>query len=76
MVPNHTYTQKEQLGIHMADGLYNEATKKYWVSYNEDFQLKTDLPYILHWADCMATRQENSEYRLGTGMYDKVSANF
>ena len=71
-----TYTQKEQLGIHMADGLYNEATKKYWVSYNEDFQLKTDLPYILHWADCMASRQENSEYRKSTGMYDNVSVNF
>ena len=71
-----TYTQKEQLGIHMADGLYNEATKKYWISYNEDFQLKTDLPYILHWADCMASRQENSEYRKATGMYDNVSVNF
>jgi hypothetical protein len=39
------YTQKEQLGIHIADGLYNEATKKYWMGYNEDFQLKTNLPY-------------------------------
>ena len=35
-----SYTQKEQLGIMMADGLYNEATKKYWISYNEDFNLK------------------------------------
>ena len=52
----------------MADGLYNEATKKYWISYNEDFQLKTDLPYILHWADNMSTRQENSEYRVKNGM--------
>ena len=71
-----TYTQKEQLGIMMADGLYNEATKKYWVSYNEDFQLKTDLPYIIHWADNMSTRQENSEYRLKNGMYDKMSGGF
>ena len=70
------YTQKEQLGIHMADGLYNEATKKYWMGYNEDFQLKTDLPYILHWADHMSTRLENSEYRKSTGMYDNISENF
>ena len=70
------YSQKEQLGIHMADGLYNEATKKYWISYNEDFQLKTDLPYILHWADCMATRQENSEYRKKYGKEDNVSEAF
>ena len=71
-----SYTQKEQLGIMMADGLYNEATKKYWISYNEDFQLKTDLPYILHWADNMSTRQENSEYRIKNGIYDKMSGGF
>ena len=71
-----SYTQKEQLAIMMADGLYNEATKKYWISYNEDFQLKTDLPYILHWADCMSTRQENSEYRIKNGIYDKMSGGF
>jgi len=70
------YTQKEQLGIHMADGLYNDATKKYFISYNEDFQVKTDLPYILHWADHMSTRIENSEYRKSTGMYDNISENF
>jgi len=70
------YTQKEQLGIHMADGLYNEATKKYWISYNEDFQLKTELPYILHWADNMSTRIENTEYRQSTGMYNAISDNF
>jgi hypothetical protein len=60
----------------MADGLYNEATKKYFMSYNEDFQLKTDLPLILHWADHMSTRIENSEYRKSTGMYDNISENF
>ena len=70
------YTQKEQLGIHMADGLYNDATKKYFISYNEDFQVKTDLPYILHWADHMSTRIENSEYRKSTVMYDNISENF
>lgn len=70
------YTQKEQLGIHMADGLYNDATKKYFISYNEDFQVKTDLPYIIHWADHMSTRLENSEYRKSTGMYDNISENF
>ena len=70
------YTQKEQLGIHMADGLYNDATKKYFMSYSEDFQIKTDLPLILHWADHMSTRIENSEYRKATGMYDNISENF
>jgi hypothetical protein len=71
-----TYTQKEQLGIHMADGLYNEATKKYWIAYNEDFQLKTNLPLILHWADHMSTAIENSEYKQKMGINDNFSVNF
>ena len=60
-----TYTQKEMLGIMLADGLYNEANKKYLVAYSEDYQLKTELPYILHWADHLSCRIENSEYRNG-----------
>jgi hypothetical protein len=59
------FTQKEMLGIMLADGLYNEASKKYFVSYNEDFALKTELPYLLHWADHMSCRIENSEYKNG-----------
>jgi hypothetical protein len=59
------FTQKEMLGIMLADGLYNEASKKYFVSYNEDFALKTEIPYLLHWADHMSCRIENSEYKNG-----------
>lgn len=59
------FTQKEMLGIMLADGLYNEANKKYYVSYDENFQLKTELPYLLHWADHMSCRIENSEYKNG-----------
>ena len=70
------YTQKEQLGIMMADGLYNDATKKYFISYDENFQLKTELPYLIHWADHMSCRLENTEYRKSTGMMDNVSAMF
>ena len=57
------FTQKEMLGIMLADGLYNKANEKYFISYSEDFQLKTELPYILHWADHMSCRIENSEYK-------------
>ena len=59
------YTQKEQLGIMMADGLYNEATKKYFINYSQGGELKTELPYIIHWADHMSCRIENSEYKNG-----------
>lgn len=59
------FTQREMLGIMLADGLYNESNKKYFVSYDENFQLKTELPYLLHWADHMSCRIENSEYKNG-----------
>jgi hypothetical protein len=59
------FTQKEMLGIMLADGLYNEASKKYFISYDENFQLKTELPYLLHWADHMSCRIESSEYKNG-----------
>ena len=56
------YNEKEMLGIMLADGLYNDATKPYFISYREEFRLKTDLPYVLHWADHMSCRQENKEW--------------
>ena len=59
------YTQKEMLGIMLADGLYNKGNEKYFISYDENFQLKTELPYLLHWADHMSCRIENSEYKNG-----------
>jgi len=35
------YSQNEMLAIKMADGLYNEATKKYFINYSEGGELKT-----------------------------------
>lgn len=55
------YTEKEMLGIMLADGLYNEATKKYFVAYKPEYRLRTKLPYILHWADHMSCIQEAAE---------------
>jgi hypothetical protein len=60
-----SFTQKEMLGIMLADGLYNEASKKYFISYSEEFSLKTELPYLIHWADHMSCRIESSEYKNG-----------
>jgi hypothetical protein len=57
------YSQNEMLGIKLADGLYNEATKKYFINYSEGGELKTELPYLIHWADHMSCRAEGSEYK-------------
>lgn len=56
------YTQKEMFGIMLADGLYAESSKPYLISFTQDYHLKTELPYILHWADHMSTRQEYTQY--------------
>ena len=57
-----TYTEKEMLGIMLADGLYNEATHPYLIARSPEYGLKTDLPYVLHWADHMSCRQERKEW--------------
>jgi hypothetical protein len=56
------YNEKEMIGIMLADGLYNEATKGYFISFRPEMRLKTDLPYVLHWADHMSCRQENKQW--------------
>lgn len=58
-------TPTEFLSIKLHDGLYDEGNKIYYVSYSEYKQLKTNLPYILHQADLMATRIEYNEYKSG-----------
>ena len=51
-------TDKEYIGIKLTDGLYDEANKAYLMSYNPDFALRSNMPYILHQADMMATHIE------------------
>ena len=51
-------TQTEMLGIKLADGLYDEANIKYLKTFNKDYGLKCNLPYIIHQADMATTRIE------------------
>ena len=60
-----SFTQKEMLGIKLADGLYNESNKQYLITFSPEFQLKTELPYLIHWADHMSCRLENLEHKNG-----------
>tara|TARA_A100001037_G_C15147063_1_gene636807 strand:- start:2309 stop:2977 length:669 start_codon:yes stop_codon:yes gene_type:complete len=55
-------TQKEYLGIKLADGMYDEASAHYLKSYRLGGELKTLLPKILHWADHMATTVEYCDF--------------
>ena len=51
-------TDKEYIGIKLTDGLYDEANKSYLMGYNPDFNLRSNISYILHQADMMATHIE------------------
>ena len=56
-------TQWEYIGLRLTDGLYEEANKTYYLSYNPDWALKSNIAYILHQADMMATHIEFDEWQ-------------
>ena len=41
-------SDKEMIGMRLTDGLYDEANKKYFMSYNPDWELRSCLPHVLH----------------------------
>lgn len=49
------YTENEMFGIRLTDGLYEEDNFKYLKVFNEDKSLKSNIQFILHWADHMST---------------------
>lgn len=50
--------QKEWLAIKLHDGLFEESNKAYYISFNPDSKLKSNIVSILHTADYLASRQE------------------
>jgi hypothetical protein len=52
------YTFNEMVAIQTHDGLYDEANKKYLMTYMPEQKPRTCLPYIIHQADLMAARIE------------------
>ena len=51
-------TENEYLAIKLHDGLYEEGNKPYFMTYNKDTELKSNIVHILHQADLMASRVE------------------
>ena len=58
-------TQNEFIGIRLTDGMYEEANKSYYVSYIPERQLRSNIAYILHQADMLATHVEYDEWKRG-----------
>ena len=54
---------KETLAIKCSDGLYDEANTYYLKVFDASRSLKNHLPYIIHWADHMATQAEFDEWK-------------
>ena len=51
-------SQKEFLGIRLHDGVFDEANKAYFFSYQESSRQKTSLVSVLHTADFLASKVE------------------
>jgi hypothetical protein len=55
----------EYVGLRLTDGLYEDGNKSYYISYNKDWSLKSNIAYVLHQADMMATHIEYDEWKRG-----------
>ena len=62
---NVKLTNNEYIGLRLTDGMYEEANKSYYVSYSPGRSLKTNIAFILHQADMMATKIEFDEWKRG-----------
>jgi len=58
--------ESEYLGIKLADGMYDEANKSYYMSFNPDFELQSNLPHIIHQADMIASKTERDKWKYQT----------
>lgn len=50
--------EKEYLAIKLHDGLYDDSNKSYYISFSPDSKFRTNLVYILHQADFLASKIE------------------
>ena len=64
-------TQWEFIGLRLTDGLYEEGNEKYYKGYNPDFGLRSNIAYILHQADMMATHIESDQWKRGDEVESK-----
>ena len=62
---NVPVTEQEWLAIKLHDGMFAEANKYYYMAFSSGRKLKTNLPYILHHSDMMASRIEYENYTRG-----------
>lgn len=59
--------EKEYLAIKLHDGLYDDVNKPYYISFNPDSKLRSNLVYILHQADFLASKIEYDTWKQSGG---------
>lgn len=57
-------TQNEFLAIKLSDGLYDRGNESYLKNNMYPYPMRTNLPYIIHMADYMATNVERDKTRV------------
>jgi hypothetical protein len=62
---NIPVNEKEYLAIKLHDGLYDDVNKPYYISFNPDSKFRTNLVYILHQADFLASKVEYDRWKSG-----------
>ena len=69
------YSFNEMIAIQTHDGLYDEANKKYLMTYMPEQKPRTCLPFIIHQADMLAARFE-FEREWGGKLLSKEEKNY
>lgn len=54
---------KEYLAIRLHDGIYDDANKAYFFSHNPDSKFRTNIVYILHQGDFLASKIEYDQWK-------------
>ena len=56
-------SEKEYLAIKLHDGLYDESNKAYYITFNPESKFRTNIVYILHQADFLASKIEYDRWK-------------
>jgi hypothetical protein len=59
--------EKEYLAVKLHDGLYDDVNKPYYMTFNPDSKLRTNIVYILHQADFLASKIEYDAWKASGG---------
>lgn len=56
-------SQNEYFAIKLHDGLYDDTNKPYYISFNPESKLRSNIAYILHQADFLASKYEYDRWK-------------